>query len=327
MTNHPPLFCAIDTHDLDHAVRLSTQIASQNIGLKLGLEFFNSFGPSGVEKIRESCPEAPLFLDLKLHDIPNTIAGAVRTLTTNLAPTYLNVHASGGAEMMRAAQNACAGQTKLLAVTILSSLSKMDISDIGYEGDDIAESVKRLAVLTKDAGLAGVVCSGHDYQQCFAMNWAVQQQQTPLLQTLIKGDIDDAEFAAQKQQADLQQHTQANTLCGYVNAKPAVETSQLSFNQAKEILVKGNAYLIDTREPYEHGANNLSVLLNVPIAKTLNIPLSRMAHALTQGQLDKNNQYILVCRSGNRSKIAAANLTELGYSSVYNLAGGLALTG
>jgi len=68
-------------------------------------------------------------------------------------------------------------------------------------------------------------------------------------------------------------------------------------------------------------------LLNVPIAKTLNIPLSRMAHALTQGQLDKNNQYILVCRSGNRSKIAAANLTELGYSSVYNLSGGLALTG
>ena len=201
------------------------------------------------------------------------------------------------------------------------------LGNTALDGGDAMKMAHSLTILAAELNPQSVVCSGHDYQQCFAMNWAVQQQQTPLLQKLIKGDIDDAEFAAQKQQADLQQHTQANTLCGYVNAKPAVETSQLSFNQAKEILVEGNAYLIDTREPYEHGANNLSALLNVPIAKTLNIPLSRMAHALTQGQLDKNNQYILVCRSGNRSKIAAANLTELGYSSVYNLSGGLALTG
>lgn len=183
-----------------------------------------------------------------------------------------------------------------------------------------------LTKLTAELNPQSVVCSGHDYQQCFAMNWAVQKQQTPLLKALIEGDISHTEFAMQKQQADSQQHTLANSLCGYVNAKPKVETSQLSFNQAKEMLSHNSVYLIDTREPYEHGANNISGLLNVPEAKTLNIPLSRMAYALTQGQLDKNNQYILVCRSGNRSKIAAANLIELGYNRVFNLSGGLALT-
>ncbi|GAA64560.1 cysteine desulfurase [Pseudoalteromonas sp. BSi20311] len=194
------------------------------------------------------------------------------------------------------------------------------------DGGDAMQMADSLTKLTAELNPQSVVCSGHDYQQCFAMNWAVQQQQTPLLKALIEGDISHTEFAMQKQHADSQQHTLANSLCGYVNAKPKVETSQLSFNQAKEMLSHNSVYLIDTREPYEHGANNISGLLNVPEAKTLNIPLSRMAYALTQGQLDKNNQYILVCRSGNRSKIAAANLIELGYNRVFNLSGGLALT-
>lgn len=164
MSDNPIIFCAIDTANLDTALELSRQIAPVTGGLKLGLEFFNNFGPSGVEKIREACPEAKIFLDLKLHDIPNTVAGAVRTLSTNLEPAYLNVHASGGSAMMRSAREACTGETKLLAVTILSSLSKVEVSDIGYENDDLTVTVSRLTALTKDAGLAGVVCSGHEIE-------------------------------------------------------------------------------------------------------------------------------------------------------------------
>lgn len=201
------------------------------------------------------------------------------------------------------------------------------LGNTALDGGDAMQMAHSLMTLAERLNPQTVVCSGHDYQQCFAMNWAVQQQQIPLLAALTNHNISNAEFAAQKQQTDLQHHTPTNSLCGYVNANCASETSQLSFNQAKEMLTKDDAYLIDTREPYEHGANNISAILNVPSAKTLNIPLSRMAHALTQGQLSKNNQYILVCRSGNRSKIAAANLIELGYSRVFNLTGGLALAG
>ena len=160
----PRIFCAIDTADLDKALALSQAVGPVTGGLKLGLEFFNSFGPAGVEKIRNACPEASIFLDLKLHDIPNTVAGAVRTLSENLAPAYLNIHASGGSAMMQAALEACSANTKLLAVTILSSLSKVEISDVGYENDDVDVTVSRLAALTKDAGLAGVVCSGHEIE-------------------------------------------------------------------------------------------------------------------------------------------------------------------
>lgn len=194
---------------------------------------------------------------------------------------------------------------------------------LGGSAEQMADSLILLAQqLTPEA----VICSGHDYQQCFAMNWAVQQQQTPLLSALLSKQITKDEFAAKKQQRDEQKQTDNNNqLCGYVNAQPDTNTQQLSYSQAKEMLSHGNVYLIDTREPYEHGANNISSLLNVATAKTLNIPLSRMANAIVEQQLDKNNQYILVCRSGNRSKLAAANLIELGYTSVYNLNGGLAL--
>ena len=115
-------------------------------------------------------------------------------------------------------------------------------------------------------------------------------------------------------------------MCGYVNALPEVDTQQLNFDDAKVMLNTSDTYLIDTREPYEHGANNVAQLFNTLDEKTLNIPLSRMANAVFEGQLSKNNNYILLCRSGNRSKIAASNLMQLGYKTVYNLSGGLALS-
>ncbi len=157
--NPPTIFCALDTSDLDQAIIWAAEIGPLTGGLKLGLEFFNSFGPQGVEKVREACPEAALFMDLKFHDIPNTVAGAVRTISENLAPAYLNIHAGGGQAMMEAAKAACASPTRLLAVTILTSLSHSDLCKIGYQGDTEADSVKRLAKLAQSSGLDGVVCS------------------------------------------------------------------------------------------------------------------------------------------------------------------------
>lgn len=161
MGSSPLVFCAIDTADLDHACALAQKIAPVTGGIKLGLEFFNNFGPQGIERVLKAAPDAQLFVDLKFHDIPNTVAGAVRGICSNFAPAYLNVHASGGRAMMEAALKACGAQTKLLAVTLLTSLDEGAVSEIGYQ-NDIGGQVERLALLTKAAGLAGVVCSAHE---------------------------------------------------------------------------------------------------------------------------------------------------------------------
>jgi orotidine-5'-phosphate decarboxylase len=155
------IYCAIDTNDLNRACDLTRAIAPVTGGIKIGMEFFNTFGPQGIETIREAAPEAALFIDLKFHDIPNTVAAAVKTISNNLAPAYLNVHASGGLEMMQAARAACNPASKLLAVTILTSLSDHDLTAIGY-AHNAARQVEQLALLTQKAGLNGVVCSSHE---------------------------------------------------------------------------------------------------------------------------------------------------------------------
>lgn len=161
MLKETKIFCAIDTSDLDHACALSKAVAPVTGGIKLGLEFFNAFGLRGVERVMESVPDAQLFLDMKYHDIPNTVAGAVRAICENFAPAYLNVHAVGGRGMMEAAKHACGDKTKLLAVTLLTSLDEAAITEVGYcEG--LAQRVEQLAVLTRDVGLDGVVCSAHE---------------------------------------------------------------------------------------------------------------------------------------------------------------------
>ncbi len=163
LSNNPKIFCAIDTNDLNKACELSAAIAPITGGIKLGLEFFNNFGLKGIEHVLESCPEANLFIDLKFHDIPNTVAGAVRGICNNFAPAYLNVHAAGGREMMIAAKEACGSGTKLLAVTLLTSLDEVAIQEIGYQNSTSAQ-VKKMALLAQDAGLDGVVCSAHEIE-------------------------------------------------------------------------------------------------------------------------------------------------------------------
>lgn len=157
----PLVFCALDTPDLDTACAWAAEIGPVTGGLKLGLEFFNAQGPQGVERVIKACPDAALFLDLKFHDIPNTVAGAVRSICHHFAPMYLNVHCAGGMDMMRAAKNATGPHTKLLGVTILTSLSDDDIEKIGYTGG-VQNRVMHLAQLAKDSGLDGVVCSSHE---------------------------------------------------------------------------------------------------------------------------------------------------------------------
>jgi orotidine-5'-phosphate decarboxylase len=156
-----PIFVAIDTTDLDHARQLASRVRGSVGGLKLGLEFFNAHGPGGVKPFVEM--DLPVFLDLKYHDIPNTVAGACRAAAA-LGVSIMNVHAQGGAAMMRAAVEAAkavAPSTRVIAVTMLTSLSDEDLPSLGLK-PPVADSVLRLASLARQCGLDGVVCSAHE---------------------------------------------------------------------------------------------------------------------------------------------------------------------
>jgi len=159
-----PIFVAIDTPELDRAVALAEAVRDHAGGVKLGLEFFSARGPDGVRRIAEL--GLPIFLDVKLHDIPNTVAKAVEALA-RLEPAILTVHASGGREMLTAAKRAAAASTKVVAVTLLTSLDKADLDEIGIERSP-ADQVTRLTRRARDAGLDGIVCSGAEIAEARA---------------------------------------------------------------------------------------------------------------------------------------------------------------
>jgi orotidine-5'-phosphate decarboxylase len=151
-----PIFVAIDTPDVDRAIMLADAVRDHAGGLKLGLEFFSAHGPEGVRRI--GALGLPLFLDLKLHDIPNTVAKAVEALAP-LEPAILTVHAPGGRAMLAAAKAAAPGATRIVAVTVLTSLDEADLAAAGVAGSP-AEQVDRLAALARESGVDGIVCSG-----------------------------------------------------------------------------------------------------------------------------------------------------------------------
>jgi orotidine-5'-phosphate decarboxylase len=156
-----PVFVALDTSDPDYAHELAQRVRGHVGGLKLGLEFFNAHGPDGVRPFTEM--GLPVFLDLKYHDIPNTVAGACRAAAA-LGVSILNVHAQGGAAMMRAALDAAKSvspSTRVIAVTMLTSLSDEDLPSLGLM-PPVADQVLRLASLARQCGLDGVVCSAHE---------------------------------------------------------------------------------------------------------------------------------------------------------------------
>lgn len=155
----------LDTIDVAWASDLATRLEGHVGGIKLGKEFFTANGPQGINKVISSTRrKQPLFLDLKFHDIPNTVAAAIRS-ASKVDPFMLNVHASGGRAMMKAAvaANAEAGANRpiLLAVTVLTSLDDIDLADLGVNVSAEGQVV-RLAALAQESGMDGVVCSGRE---------------------------------------------------------------------------------------------------------------------------------------------------------------------
>jgi orotidine-5'-phosphate decarboxylase len=162
MTARNPICVALDTPDLGRASALANLLKAHVGFMKIGMEFFYAHGAKGYELV--AAEGLPIFLDLKLHDIPNTVASAMGALMAlSPTPTIVNVHASGGYDMMCAARDAVAGKATLVAVTILTSLSDEDIWQAGFEtAKDAQAHARGLAELAQKAGLDGVVCSPHD---------------------------------------------------------------------------------------------------------------------------------------------------------------------
>jgi orotidine-5'-phosphate decarboxylase len=151
-----PVFVALDTPDLAHARTMAEAARPHVGGVKLGLEFFAANGPAGVAEM--AALGLPLFLDLKLHDIPNTVAKAVEALR-RVRPAVLTVHAAGGRAMLAAAKAAAPEGCKVVAVTVLTSLDADDLRQAGVERSP-ADQVRRLAELARASGCDGIVCSG-----------------------------------------------------------------------------------------------------------------------------------------------------------------------
>ena len=153
-----PVYLALDLPTLDGAVALAEKVKAHVGGFKLGLEFFCAHGHHGVHDIAHV--GLPIFLDLKLHDIPNTVAGAMQAIHV-LEPAIVTVHASGGRAMMEDAKAAAATGTKVVAVTMLTSLDERDLARTGVNGN-AHDQVLRLAELAQTACLDGIVCSGRE---------------------------------------------------------------------------------------------------------------------------------------------------------------------
>lgn len=153
-----PIYVAIDTPDLDRARTLARTVHRHVGGIKLGLEFFMANGRAGVREMASI--GLPIFLDLKFHDIPNTVAKAIQALGP-LDPAVLTVHAAGGRAMLEDAKAAAPVGTKVVAVTMLTSLDGHDLRSIGLAPDP-HEQVVRLTELARESGIDGVVCSGEE---------------------------------------------------------------------------------------------------------------------------------------------------------------------
>jgi orotidine-5'-phosphate decarboxylase len=159
-----PIYVALDTPDIERAKAIATRVRHHVGGIKLGLEFFMANGRHGVHEMADI--GLPIFLDLKFHDIPNTVGKAVQALRP-LEPAIITVHASGGRAMLEDAKAAAPTGTKVVAVTMLTSLDANDLTSIGLSPDP-HEQVVRLAELAKSAGVDGIVCSGEEVKAAHA---------------------------------------------------------------------------------------------------------------------------------------------------------------
>lgn len=165
----PKVVIALDYDDKAQALAFVEQLDPSQCRLKVGKEMFTHFGPEFVKAL--VAKDFDVFLDLKFHDIPNTVAKAVKA-AAELGVWMVNVHASGGRRMMEAAKEALVPYGEkaplLIAVTVLTSMDQSDLTELGIELTP-AEQVKRLATLTKSSGLDGVVCSSHEAEDLKAL--------------------------------------------------------------------------------------------------------------------------------------------------------------
>lgn len=164
--NRNPIICAIDTIEVEEADELVSQIRDHVGAIKLGLEFFTANGSTGVRKLAHH--KVPVFLDLKFHDIPNTVARAIKA-TAGIDTFMMTVHTAGGRAMLKAAIDASMEvavltgkyRPQVIGVTVLTSLDQADINMIGVR-DNLNDQVARLADLAQSCGLDGVVCSPYE---------------------------------------------------------------------------------------------------------------------------------------------------------------------
>jgi orotidine-5'-phosphate decarboxylase len=158
MAGQAPIAVALDAPDLETAARWAGLVTPHVSTIKVGLELYLRYGPEAVASVR-GASGVQVFLDLKLHDIPATVAGAARAVA-RLRPALLTVHAAAGAAAIKAAADAVP-DTRVVAVTVLTSLGEPDLDRIGMAGP-VSDAARRLAVLAVGAGARGLVCSAHE---------------------------------------------------------------------------------------------------------------------------------------------------------------------
>lgn len=154
-----PVAVALDAPDLETALGWAAAVGPHVSTVKVGLQLFLRSGGDAVRKAREASGGRDVFLDLKLHDIPNTVSGAARSVA-ELEPAYLTVHASGGVDMVRAAVDELP-RTAVVGVTLLTSMGDADLEDVGLRGP-AREAVLRLALVAVRGGARALVCSPHE---------------------------------------------------------------------------------------------------------------------------------------------------------------------
>ncbi|MCE3232213.1 MAG: pyrF [Rickettsiaceae bacterium] len=165
---HNPIICALDTKDITAAKKLCAQLQPHIGMIKLGLEFFTKNGPDGIRAVASS--GIPIFLDLKFHDIPNTVAEAIRS-AVSLDVSIITIHTLGGQNMMQGAICAARDEAErlgkkrpiIVGVTVLTSMDEADLNGIGVDRKP-AQQVEVLAKLAKQSGLDGIVCSPHEIE-------------------------------------------------------------------------------------------------------------------------------------------------------------------
>lgn len=192
-----PLCLAVDLPQLEPAKALVRQVKAHVGMVKLGLEFFCAHGHHGVHEVAQL--GLPVFLDLKLHDIPNTVASAMQAIRV-LEPAVVTVHASGGRAMMEDAKAAAGERTRVVAVTLLTSLDKRDLQRTGIAGS-AHDQVLRLAELAEAAGLDGIVCSGHEVAAVHKQ-WKAGYLVVPGLRPAAAGTADQKRVVTPRQARD-----------------------------------------------------------------------------------------------------------------------------